>query len=333
MLEYSLIKQHQSPVQRAAAGRQELPVPGRHPRRRMAAGRWSCGAASARASATSGRTATPTPSATRSTCCCAPFPSAPARRASSTSTTGSAAHASCSTSRSARDRASARSTTPSTTPLVEELIEFLDGDTDAVVKRLDPRDAGRRRRAGVRAGGPAARPADRGAARPSSKQQMVADRNEDLDVIGIAEDDLEAAVQIFYVRRGRVVGRKGFILDKVEDLDDHALVARILEELYGDEPPLGVPKQVLRPVRARGRRTSTRSGWPIQRATPAWTSACRSGATSVRCWRRSPATRRRSSPATGCAGPPTTTAGPGPSTSSRTCSASPKRRCASSATT
>ena len=51
------------------------------------------------------------------------------------------------------------------------------------------------------------------------KQQMVTEKAEDLDVIGLAEDELEAAVQVFYVRRGRVVGRKGFIVDKVEDLD------------------------------------------------------------------------------------------------------------------
>ena len=50
------------------------------------------------------------------------------------------------------------------------------------------------------------------------KQQMVADKHEDLDVIGIAEDELEASVQVFYVRKGRVVGRKGFMLDKVEEL-------------------------------------------------------------------------------------------------------------------
>ena len=80
------------------------------------------------------------------------------------------------------------------------------------------------------------------------RQQMVADRNEDIDVIGLADDDLEAAVQMFYVRKGRVVGRKGFIVDKVEDLTPAGLVARILEELYGEEPPLGVPKQVLVPV-------------------------------------------------------------------------------------
>ena len=78
------------------------------------------------------------------------------------------------------------------------------------------------------------------------KQQMVADRDEDIDVIGIADDDLEASVQVFYVRKGRVTGRKGFILDKVEDLTPAGLVARTLEGMYY-EPTLGIPKQVLVP--------------------------------------------------------------------------------------
>jgi excinuclease ABC subunit C len=76
---------------------------------------------------------------------------------------------------------------------------------------------------------------------------MVADRNEDLDVIGIADDDLEAAVQVFFVRRGRVVGRKGFVLDKVEDLTRGELVGNVLEGLY-DDPPLGVPGLVVVPT-------------------------------------------------------------------------------------
>ena len=80
------------------------------------------------------------------------------------------------------------------------------------------------------------------------KQQMVVEKREDLDVIGIDGDDLEAAVQVFFVRRGRVVGRKGFVLDKAEDLTEGELVDRILEGLYVDLPPLGVPKQVLVPV-------------------------------------------------------------------------------------
>ncbi len=79
------------------------------------------------------------------------------------------------------------------------------------------------------------------------RQQMVADRNEDLDVIGVADDDLEAAVQVFHVRRGRVVGRKGFVMDKVEDLTPHELTGRILEGIYAEPPPIGMPKQVLVP--------------------------------------------------------------------------------------
>jgi excinuclease ABC subunit C len=133
--------------------------------------------------------------------------------------------------------------------LVTELCEFLDGDTDDIVHRLE---ADMRAAASELEYERAARLRDRLTAvqRAIAKQQMVADRSEDIDVIGIAEDDLEAAVQIFYVRKGRVVGRKGFIVDKVEALSPGGLVDRILEALYGDEPPLGVPKQVLVPVDA-----------------------------------------------------------------------------------
>jgi len=79
-----------------------------------------------------------------------------------------------------------------------------------------------------------------------AKQQMVTERVEDLDTFGIAEDELEAAVQVFYVRRGRVVGRKGFVVDKVEDLTRAQLVADILEQHY-HEAPMGVPPLIVVP--------------------------------------------------------------------------------------
>jgi excinuclease ABC subunit C len=47
------------------------------------------------------------------------------------------------------------------------------------------------------------------------------------------------------VRKGRVVGRKGFILDKAEELSDGALVEEIIKAMYGEEPPLGVPGLIL----------------------------------------------------------------------------------------
>ncbi|MUH52263.1 MAG: excinuclease ABC subunit UvrC [Actinobacteria bacterium] len=132
---------------------------------------------------------------------------------------------------------------------VTELCDFLDGDTDEIVDRLE---ADMRAAAKELEFEKAARLRDRWAAvqRAIEKQQMVGERSEDIDVIGIADDELEAAVQVFFVRKGRVVGRKGFIIDKVEDLSMGGLVDRIMEQMYGDEPPLGIPKQVLVPVDA-----------------------------------------------------------------------------------
>jgi excinuclease ABC subunit C len=130
--------------------------------------------------------------------------------------------------------------------LVDELVDFLDGDTDTVVKRLEQQ---MREAADGLEYERAARLRDRltSVRKAIERQQMVADRNEDLDVIGMAEDDLEAAVQVFFVRRGRVVGRKGFVLDKVEDVAAGELIGDVLEGIY-DDPPLGVPKSVLVPT-------------------------------------------------------------------------------------
>ncbi len=131
--------------------------------------------------------------------------------------------------------------------LVRELCEFLAGDTDDIIDRLE---AEMRAAAGQLEFEKAARLRDRLLAvqKAVAKQQMVADKDEDVDVVGLADDELEASVQVFYVRRGRVVGRKGFVLDKVEDLSPGGLIDRILEAMYGDEPPTGVPKQVLVPT-------------------------------------------------------------------------------------
>jgi excinuclease ABC subunit C len=131
------------------------------------------------------------------------------------------------------------------TGLVGEFLAFLDGDTQPVLKRLESEmlqasdDLEFERAARLRDRLTAVRKA-------IEKQQMVIERAEDLDCFGLVEDELEAAIQVFYVRRGRVVGRKGFIVDKVEDLNRAQLVARVLEQHYADAP-LGVPPLVVVP--------------------------------------------------------------------------------------
>ena len=127
---------------------------------------------------------------------------------------------------------------------VQGLTSFLDGDNEEIVKSLEKEMLQSSDNLEFEK---AARLRDRlgGVRRAMETQLMVGERDEDFDLIGAIDDDLEAAVQVFYVRKGRVVGRKGFILDKAEDLSDAALMEEIIKGMYGEEPPLGVPRLIL----------------------------------------------------------------------------------------
>ncbi len=135
---------------------------------------------------------------------------------------------------------------PAYAELVDELVSFLEGNTEEIVGRLEVQmqEASEALEFEL-----AAHLRDRLTAvrKAVEKQQMVFARNEDVDVIGLFDDELEAAAQVFYVRKGRVMGRRGFIVDKAEDLDRPELVSRVLERLYFDDNPVGWPKQVLVP--------------------------------------------------------------------------------------
>ncbi len=72
--------------------------------------------------------------------------------------------------------------------------------------------------------------------RAMEKQTVVLADGTDADVVAIAEDQLEAAVQVFHVRGGRVRGQRGYVVDKVEPLTTGELVGQFLAQAYGDEP-------------------------------------------------------------------------------------------------
>ncbi|MGO9581649.1 MAG: excinuclease ABC subunit UvrC [Acidimicrobiales bacterium] len=157
--------------------------------------------------------------------------------------------------------------------LVSELMAFLDGDTKPVVDRLE---AEMREAAGELEFERAARLRDRLATvrLAVERQQMVTDTPENLDAIAIAEDELAAAVQVLHVRRGRVVGRHGFVVEKVEPLTSSQLVGRVLEQHYA-ETPIGIPRELLVPE------------LPEDVATyEAWLSGLRGGKVTVRVPRR-----------------------------------------------
>jgi excinuclease ABC subunit C len=129
--------------------------------------------------------------------------------------------------------------------IVEGMEDFLAGNHRPVLKGLD---AGMRASAERQEYEAAARYRDQlAAARKAMEQQeMVSARPADFDMIGVDEDDLEAAVQAFFVRGGRVTGRRGWIVDKVEHFEPATLVADFVRELYMDREE--VPPSVFVPA-------------------------------------------------------------------------------------
>lgn len=131
--------------------------------------------------------------------------------------------------------------------LAEEFCDFMAGRTGAYIRRLERRmtDAAEEmeyERAGRLRD-------DIGALRRAMEKSAVvlADAT-DADLIAVAEDELEAAVQIFHVRGGRVRGQRGWVTDKVEEVDTAGLVEDALQQLYGEESGDSVPKEVLVPA-------------------------------------------------------------------------------------
>ncbi|EHR51543.1 excinuclease ABC, C subunit [Saccharomonospora marina XMU15] len=139
--------------------------------------------------------------------------------------------------------------------IVEDFCDFLAGRTEVMIRRLEREMAQAaeslefERAARLRD--------DLGALRRAmEKQAVVLGDGTDADVIAFAHDELEAAVQVFHVRGGRVRGQRGWVIDKVEEMDVPALVEQFLSQFYAEQTELAeqapdggspVPREVLVP--------------------------------------------------------------------------------------
>ena len=136
--------------------------------------------------------------------------------------------------------------------LAQDFCDFMAGQTSRFASRLEAEMMQAAREEEYER---AARLRDdlRALERAIEKQAVVLGDGTDCDVIALAEDQLEAAVQVFYVRGGRVRGQRGWVLDKVEEVTSAGLVEQFLGQVYADTPAdaeavnAGIPREVLVP--------------------------------------------------------------------------------------
>ena len=133
--------------------------------------------------------------------------------------------------------------------IAEDFCDFMAGNTGRFVKRLEARMTAAAAELDYEQ---AARMRDDIGAltRALEKSAVVLADATDADVFALADDELEAAVQVFHVRGGRVRGQRGWVVERgSEDAEDlSSVVEHLLQQVYGGESPEGVPHEVLVPV-------------------------------------------------------------------------------------
>ncbi|HEX4812148.1 MAG TPA: excinuclease ABC subunit UvrC [Nonomuraea sp.] len=131
--------------------------------------------------------------------------------------------------------------------LAEDFCDFMAGNTSRFIRRLEKE---MRAAAAEQEYERAARLRDdiQALQRALEKQAVVLGEGTDADVIALAEDQLEAAVMVFYVRGGRIRGQRGWVVDKVEETTPGELVEQFLLQMYAEASPDSMPREVLVPA-------------------------------------------------------------------------------------
>ena len=130
--------------------------------------------------------------------------------------------------------------------LVQDVCDFLAGRTGALVRRLEDQMAAASTNQEYEL---AAVLRDQLSAlrQATEKNAIVLGDGTDADIVALAEDPLEVAVQVFHVRDGRIRGERGWVAERSDDGDTGQLLEQFLLQLYAEDDQ-AIPPEVLLPA-------------------------------------------------------------------------------------